>query len=47
MKKTYVACELTFVALCSEDIMTTSGLLELNPDQPRYDNLDTNELPIF
>ena len=47
MKKTYVTCELTFITLKSEDIMTTSGLLELNPDQPRYDNLDVNELPIF
>ena len=46
MKKTYVACELTFITLKSEDIMTTSGLLDMDA-APRYDNLDVNELPIF
>ena len=46
MKKTYVAAELTFITLCSEDIMTTSGLLDMDAT-PRFDDLDANELPIF
>lgn len=48
MKKTYVKAELTLLSLGAEDIMSLSALEPLYPNQnPIFDDLDINELPIF
>ena len=48
MKKTYVPAEISLVCVSSEDVISASGLIALDPlKNPITENLDVNELPIF